>query len=449
MHTFNDNIVNMKDLDDMTNENNDNANKTDDTAKQPETALEQPVSTNANSLSDDTGKTAEEAKESVSEHNVNDAASSDDETANATTDADNHDSKNADNANVNADNDDGISETKRLVELLQETVTESGGGKIMISEKAARKMKKYMKENGEDSSWVDDMIQHENSDENTDSNSNHPVKDFLKAHRVFLTIYAIIIVIALIAIPSWFLYFRNKVEAPQSNVKYTISRYEHKWVQTGLSEKMKEFSVNEKQWIQTDVNGKNQYCFGFQPGGDNAPKPEHTMRAILSFGDSKSRNFMIQNYSPISMGIKSGYMNMEFCFLQTQNEYSVLAVEALSEVDYNDDSKTFEAIYNLMMENTSDLTDTDKRINAIIGVLAKMNATKEPGKTEISADSIRQGSFYQFGYSMSESQRADYVPAILVDNEAINSDVPIYDPDSMWNYIRMMPKMDSFMKKES
>lgn len=439
----------MKDLDDMTNENNDNTSKTDDAVKPSETASETPVSIDVNNLSDNENKPVNEAKEGVLGHNENDAASGDESVNNATgdngnSDADNHDSKN--NGNVNDNNDDGISETKRLFEIIQETVAENGGGKVMISEKASRKMKKYMNENGEDSSWVDDMIQHDdNNDESTDS--NHPVKDFLKAHRVFLTIYAIIIVIALIAIPSWFLYFRNKIEAPQSNVKYTISRYEHKWVQTGLSEKMKEFSVNEKQWIQTDVNGKNQYCFGFQPGGDNAPKPEHTMRAILSFGDSKSRNFMIQNYSPISMGIKSGYMNMEFCFLQTQNEYSVLAVEALSEVDYNDDSKTFEAIYNLMMENTTDLTDTDKRINAIIGVLAKMGVTKEPGKTEISADSIRQGSFYQFGYSMSESQRADYVPAVLVDNEAINADVPIYDPDSMWAYIRMMPKMDEFTTK--
>ena len=270
-------------------------------------------------------------------------------------------------------------------------------------------------------------------------------REVLKANRVFLIVFTVIMVLALVAIPLWFFKIRYVIDAPKTEVKYSITRYDHSWEKTALPDKMKDYKVNTDQYVQKDANGDNMYCIGFKPGdkdGHKAPTASHTMKAVLAFGDTKSRNFIMQNMSPISMGIKSGYINMEFCFVQTDNEYSVLAVEALAESDYIDPSHTWDVINDLMFTPTSDLKNRDERIAAIMNVLAnKIGVSNEKGKTPINKDSIEQGSFYLFGYMMSETQRADYIPALFVDNTVKNNDLSIYNPDDMWKYIKALPNM--------
>lgn len=270
-------------------------------------------------------------------------------------------------------------------------------------------------------------------------------REVLKANRVFLIVFTVIMVLALVAIPLWFFKIRYVIDAPKTEVKYSITRYDHSWEKTALPDKMKDYKVNTDQYVQKDANGDNMYCIGFKPGdkdGNKAPTASHTMKAVLAFGDTKSRNFIMQNMSPISMGIKSGYINMEFCFVQTDNEYSVLAVEALAESDYIDPSHTWDVINDLMLTPTSDLKNRDERIEAIMNVLAnKIGVSNEKGKTPINKDSIEQGSFYLFGYMMSETQRADYIPALFVDNTVKNNDLSIYNPDDMWKYIKALPNM--------
>ena len=269
-------------------------------------------------------------------------------------------------------------------------------------------------------------------------------REVLKANRVFLIVFTVIMVLALVAIPLWLFKIRYIIDAPKTEVKYSITRYDHSWEKTALPDKMKDYKVNTDQYVQKDSNGDNMYCIGFKPGdkdGNKAPTASHTMKAVLAFGDTKSRNFIMQNMSPISMGIKSGYINMEFCFVQTDNEYSVLAVEALAESDYIDPSHTWDVINDLMLTPTSDLNNRDERIAAIMSVLAKIGVSNEKGKTPINKDSIEQGSFYLFGYMMSETQRADYIPALFVDNTVKNNDLSIYNPDDMWKYIKALPNM--------
>lgn len=270
-------------------------------------------------------------------------------------------------------------------------------------------------------------------------------REVLKANRVFLIVFTVIMVLALVAIPLWFFKIRYVIDAPKTEVKYSITRYDHSWEKTALPDKMKDYKVNTDQYVQKDANGDNMYCIGFKPGdkdGNKAPTASHTMKAVLAFGDTKSRNFIMQNMSPISMGIKSGYINMEFCFVQTDNEYSVLAVEALAESDYIDPSHTWDVINDLMLTPTSDLKNRDESIAAIMNVLAnKIGVSNEKGKTPINKDSIEQGSFYLFGYMMSETQRADYIPALFVDNTVKNNDLSIYNPDDMWKYIKALPNM--------
>lgn len=259
-------------------------------------------------------------------------------------------------------------------------------------------------------------------------------------------IIAVIVVTVVVcaSISAWFLWFRDYVGRPHTQAVYTMQRTPHTWVETPLKGKMKAFNVNKNQFIQQNEQGKNEYCFKFVPGAKNGAvptPPKHTMKAILAFGDAKSRNFLMQNDSQIAMAVKSAYMNVEFCMLQTTNEYSVLAVEALAEVDYNRPDATFEVLKALMYQNTSELKTRDARLQLILEVLRRLGVTKTNGKPEISETSIKNGSFYQFGYMMSEIQRAQYVPAILVDGQAKNRDLSIYNPDDMWKYMKALPRL--------
>lgn len=283
------------------------------------------------------------------------------------------------------------------------------------------------------------------TDERTDDgDAKASFRDVLKANRAFLIVFTVILVVALAAIPAWFLKIRYVVDAPKTSVRYSVERYGHSWEKTALPDKMKDYKVNTDQYVQKDPNGNDMHCFGFKPGdanGNKAPAAAHTMKAVLAFGDAKSRNFIMQDMSPIQMGIKSGYINMEFCFVQTDNEYSVLAVEALAESDYTDPSHTWDVINDLMLTPTSDLDNRDERIDAIMSVLSKTGVSNEKGKTPINKESIEQGSFYLFGYTMSEAQRADYIPALFVDGTVKNADLSIYNPDDVWKYIKALPDM--------
>lgn len=240
-------------------------------------------------------------------------------------------------------------------------------------------------------------------------------------------------VIAMGLVTIWVKVVKPNMNKPKSDVTHSLVRAEHTWKETRPSEKMKGFNINSTQYV---MDGHDSECFTFTGRGAN---PKHTMRFILSFGDAKSRNLLLQQQAPLGMGVKSGRIKAEFCLVQTNNEYSVLATEALAESDYNNPSKTWGLMYDLMMTDTSGLDTTAKRVDAIASVVMKSGAARVQGKPEITAESITKGTFYQWAYAMSESQRAEYVPAVLQDGEPLNGSSSIYNPDSMWRRIKSLP----------
>jgi hypothetical protein len=269
------------------------------------------------------------------------------------------------------------------------------------------------------------------------SNDNEKKSNIMKeiwiGNKTFFIIIISLIVIGIGSIALWFGVIRPYVEKPQTSVKYSLVRSGGTWKQVSLSSKLSQYSVNKKQYVLQGSDGKTQECISFTGKG---AYPQHEFTSVLSFGDAKSRNYILQQYPVIRMGVKSGYIKANFCFLQTTNEFSVLAVEALAESDFNDPSKTWDVLYDLMLTDTSSLKTTDERANAIIAVLSKDGTAKVSGKPQITEQSLRNGTFYQWGYSMSESQRVDAMPAVMVDSKVLNSKVGIFDPDAMWKYIR-------------
>lgn len=272
------------------------------------------------------------------------------------------------------------------------------------------------------------------TNEDKEAKDNVFVQIWIGNRKFFIALIAFCI-ICVSGIVLWFNVIRPNVIKPKTAVKYSLVRTEGTWKQEKVSKKLSEYSINKKQYVLKDSNGKTEPCISFT--GDGA-SPKHELKSILSFGDTKSRNYLLQQYPVIRMGVKSGYIKATFCFLQTSNEYSVLAVEALAESDFNNPSKTWDVLYDLMLTDTSSLNTTDKRANAIISVLQKDGTAKVTGKPQITEQSLRNGTFYQWGYSMSESQRADYVPAVMVDSNVLNESVSIYNPDAMWKYIKSL-----------
>lgn len=234
----------------------------------------------------------------------------------------------------------------------------------------------------------------------------------------------------------WVKAVEPRLHQPKTEVKYELVRADHSWKATKPSEKMKEFNINPTQYVMQG-GGDDSQCFTFT--GKNA-NPKHTVKILSAFGDVKSRNLLLQQQPNLRMGMKSGRIKTRFCLMQTDNEYSVLATEALAESDYNDPSKTWDLLYDLMMADSSGLDTTEQRAQTIAGIVMKSGAAKVQGKPEITADSITKGTFYQWAWIMSESQRADYYPAVFIDDTPMNGSMSIYNPDEMWRKIKSFPR---------
>lgn len=262
-------------------------------------------------------------------------------------------------------------------------------------------------------------------------------------HRWMLPVWAKTCIIAALAFTLaaaaaivWVKVIQPKLNQPKTEVKYALVRADHSWKATKPSEKMRQFNINPTQYVMQG-GGDDSQCFTFTGQGAS---PKHTVKVLAAFGDAKSRNLLLQQQPNLRMGMKSGRIKTQFCLVQTDNEFSVLATEALAESDYNDPSKTWDLLYDLMMTDSSGLDTTEQRAQTISGIVMKSGAAKVQGKPEITPDSITKGTFYQWAWIMGESQRADYYPAVFIDGSPVNGSMSIYNPDEMWRKIRSFPR---------
>jgi hypothetical protein len=159
------------------------------------------------------------------------------------------------------------------------------------------------------------------------------------------------------------------------------------------------------------------------------------VKAVLAFGDTKSRDWLGQQSSVLAYGMKKGTISTDLCFLLTDDEYSVLATEALSEIDFNNSDNTWNAALKLAMVDSSQYTTTDQRITAVLNVVDSIsNADK---KVSISKYSLKNGSFVQWAKEMSDANKVEAIPAVFVNgkNKTASNDFRLYDNDTFYTYI--------------
>jgi hypothetical protein len=248
-------------------------------------------------------------------------------------------------------------------------------------------------------------------------------------------IVAILVILAAVAAPiAWFLVwvpYRDDRNA-QDIKNNTIVSIAHTWDKTKRSStKVGLLNVNTTQYIRHSKDA-DYSCFAFK--GKNSD-PDNVVKAVLAFGDTKSRDWLGQQSSVLSYAMKKGTVGTDLCFLLTDDEYSVLATEALSEIDYNNPDNTWAAAVKLSLVDTSSLTTTDERVSSIMKTVDSISGVDD--KVNISAASIKNGSFVQWARVMSDANTVEALPAVYVNgvNKTSSDDFSLYDSATFYTYL--------------
>lgn len=220
----------------------------------------------------------------------------------------------------------------------------------------------------------------------------------------------------------------------QSNVK--IVSYDHSWDKTRLDSKVVDgLNVNTNQYVlhykdnsMRDGLSSSQ-CFVFKGEGVD---PKHTVKVVLSPGDSKSANFVTSQWSTLHSSMQSGKTSVQVCVLLNQDEYSAVAIEALGEIDYNDKTKTWEAIQSLVAVDPSDFKTYDEKTASVLRTVTDLGVGVSD-KSRISTSSLKNGSFMQWSRMMTNDNKVEKIPALWVDGGNLSSvdTFRMYDPNAL------------------
>ena len=292
--------------------------------------------------------------------------------------------------------------------------------------------------------------------------------------REFFLSWRLIVIILVFALAiggpiTWLRVIRPAMSrgAEENIASSSVVMYDHTWEQNALDESVTDsLNVNENQWVLSytsagDADGSKNIlddndtierssstrCLVFRGARDDASTdgnvPKHHARAVLSFGDEKSRNFIMEQSETLAYGMKKGVMSMEFCFLLNSDEYSAIALEALGEIDYNDPSFTWDAITRLAQVDTSELEDTDDMVSAVLNVVSKLEEEGlqvDKSESSISEKSLKTGSFIQWARIMTNENTVEVIPAFFMDGENLSNTetFKMYNPDAMYEKIQSL-----------
>lgn len=262
------------------------------------------------------------------------------------------------------------------------------------------------------------------------------VKSFLTRGHVI--VICIILCIAVAAPFAWMYWLRPLVDRhPLSAVddNVPIVMYDHTWDKTQLSGELSGSRVNTTQYI-LHYKDDAHACYAFHAEGKD---PVNTLRITMVIGEEKSRNLLQAQASAFAYGMREGRIGVEVCPLISDDEYSVLASEALGEVDWNEPGNTWNALIKLTMVDTSELTTTDERVDSILKTLGTIpNVSKN---ATIQRASLLNGSFMQNARQMSNEHTSKVVPALWMNNVNISDGTAfrLYDYKSFYDYLNTLP----------
>lgn len=207
----------------------------------------------------------------------------------------------------------------------------------------------------------------------------------------------------------------SRITNSRRNKNVPITTTEHSWdiVNLNRSQAKKLPNVNIKQLVLHNKASQSQ-CLTFKASNN----VKHTIKTVIAFGDSKSRDMFNMQADVLESAIRDKNSSVEVCTLLTNDEYSALAIEALGEVDYNNSANSWRAVRNLLKVDSTSLKTSDSRVSAVLNAVQTIPNVDQ--KVTISAKSIKNGSFIQWGRLMSDSSNVKKIPALFIDDKNLS-----------------------------
>lgn len=250
-------------------------------------------------------------------------------------------------------------------------------------------------------------------------------------------IVAAAVIVAAVAVPALWVEAvkpamdKRKLEGMTGYSNAAIVPYKHVWSKVKLDkDKVDDLSVNPDQWLLKNSGDEwsRSSCFAFHAKGKTG---KHLAKTTIAFGDPKSRDFFDSQASVFEDAMRAGKINLQVCMLLTEDEYSALAMEALGEVDYNDQGNTWQAIKNLLKVDVTEMKDGNARVDAALAAVKDIVGYDR--KVDVSADSLKNGSFLQWSKVMTDSEKVEKIPAFWLDGKNLSDQekFKLSNPDVM------------------
>lgn len=208
----------------------------------------------------------------------------------------------------------------------------------------------------------------------------------------------------------------SRITNSRKNKNVPITTINHSWDIVKLDSKMakKLPNVNIKQLVLHNKGNQSQ-CLTFKAANSSV---KHAIKTVIAFGDSKSRDMFNMQADSLEYAMKDKNSSVEVCTLLTNDEYSALAIEALGEVDYNNPANSWRAVRNLLKVDSTSLKTSDSRVSAVLNAVQTIPNVDQ--KVTISAKSVKNGSFIQWGRLMSDISNVKKIPALFIDGRNLS-----------------------------
>lgn len=208
----------------------------------------------------------------------------------------------------------------------------------------------------------------------------------------------------------------SRIINSRKNKNIPITTVKHSWDIVKLDNKMakKLPNVNIKQLVLHNKGNQSQ-CLVFKTANSNV---KHSIKTVIAFGDSKSRDMFNIQADILESAMRDKNSSVEVCTLLTGDEYSALAIEALGEVDYNNPANSWRAVRNLLKVDSTSLKTSDSRVSAVLNAVQTIPNVDQ--KVTISAKSVKNGSFIQWGRLMSDNNNVKKIPALFIDGKNLS-----------------------------
>lgn len=225
----------------------------------------------------------------------------------------------------------------------------------------------------------------------------------------------------------------SRITNSRKNKNIPITTINHSWDIVKLDSKMakKLPNVNIKQLVLHNKDNQNQ-CLTFKTANSSV---KHAIKTVIAFGDSKSRDMFNMQADVLESAIRDKNSSVEVCTLLTDDEYSALAIEALGEVDYNNPANSWRAVRNLLKVDSTSLKTSDSRVSAVLNAVQTIPNVDQ--KVTISAKSIKNGSFIQWGRLMSDSNNVKKIPALFIDGKNLSGQ-HLNNPNILMRQVNML-----------